>query len=479
MKYRSLNIFLTLFVAICSIASNAAVVTTDKPGHIDILIDGPLSSEHTLIIHGPVDATDLFFIAREIGSLDMLDLSDATIEACDTIIGGLSRSYPAGLLPEAVFAGSRIKQILLPRHGKVRIADMAFVGSELEEITLASNVVNVGIGAFSACKSLTNAKFSGSTSLATHVFSSCPELTTVTLNAVDTIKSNTFADCRKLSTVIGSSTLKYIGNAAFLDCHSLSEFKFGEILEHIGESAFAGCGLKFIDMTCCYSLTAISDWAFANCSAVESVTLPDCLTHIGQGAFFDCTGVTTAPLPASVKTICDYAFKGLSSVDNMLLPSSLAYIGDLAMSGMTGLKTIYANDLNTVPELGDDVWDKIKTNVVTLYVTDEMVSEFKSTPQWQDFDIISDSTSNSDVVNAPSATTIRATIEGSHLLISSIGADLKTLDIYNLSGIRIYSDVNLSSTETIVDISVFTDKLLIVSASTADGIRGVIKINKM
>ena len=55
-------------------------------------------------------------------------------------------------------------------------------------------------------------------------------------------------------------------------------------------------------------VTSIGDGAFAYCSGLTSVTLPNSLTSIGQKAFAECSGLTSVNIPNNVTSISDYAF---------------------------------------------------------------------------------------------------------------------------------------------------------------------------
>ncbi|KAB2653079.1 MAG: leucine-rich repeat domain-containing protein, partial [Verrucomicrobia bacterium] len=55
-------------------------------------------------------------------------------------------------------------------------------------------------------------------------------------------------------------------------------------------------------------VTSIGDSAFAYCSGLTSMTLPNSVTSIGQKAFAECSGLTSVNIPNNVTSIGDYAF---------------------------------------------------------------------------------------------------------------------------------------------------------------------------
>ena len=83
----------------------------------------------------------------------------------------------------------------------------------------------------------------------------------------------------------------YIPSMAFTNCTALQSITLPEGLTDIGSSAFAFCsGLSSITLP--EGLTDISSGAFTNCSSLSSITLPATLTSLGDDVFLNCTGLT-------------------------------------------------------------------------------------------------------------------------------------------------------------------------------------------
>ena len=82
-----------------------------------------------------------------------------------------------------------------------------------------------------------------------------------------------------------------------------------------------------------YSVTSIGDYAFINCSALTSVTIPNSVTTIGNSAFTGCNALTSITIPNLVTSIgCD-AFGNCTGLASVTIPNSDTYIGDNAFDG--------------------------------------------------------------------------------------------------------------------------------------------------
>lgn len=84
-----------------------------------------------------------------------------------------------------------------------------------------------------------------------------------------------------------------------------------------------------------YTVTSIGQSAFAGCTSLRSITLPDSLKTIGDSAFKDCIEIESVDLPEGLKTIGDSAFS----------------LGKTALHGKSA-RLEYINIPSTVKELG-------------------------------------------------------------------------------------------------------------------------------
>lgn len=115
----------------------------------------------------------------------------------------------------------------------------------------------------------------------------------------------------------------------------------------IEDHAFSNCWfLKTAELE---KSSAVGDYAFYSCSALESVTLKGATASIGTGAFENCTSLKSIKLPDSLTTVNARAFFGCSSIEDLVIPNSVTAIGEGALAGCRRLRNL------SVPFVGESL----------------------------------------------------------------------------------------------------------------------------
>lgn len=135
-----------------------------------------------------------------------------------------------------------------------------------------------------------------------------------------------------------------------------------------------------------YSVTGIGDYAFAFCSNLTSITIPNILakiTSIGSGAFSHCSNLTSITISEGVTSIGDDAFNGCSRLTSITIPSSVTSIGWAIFAGCDSLKNVYCYAEKVPSARG--FWFIAISEHATLHVPENALEAYKSDASWGHF----------------------------------------------------------------------------------------------
>ena len=288
---------------------------------------------------------------------------------------------PVTHISTSAFEGKGITSIYLP-DSITSIGAAAFKNcSSLVSITIPRSVTSIDASVFSGCKMLTNVYITDLsswckiafkddlstpfcyarnlylngtlvtdlvvpeeiTSINVYMFRGLACLKSITVHDnVEEISKGAFAGCssiesiqlpfvghRKESYYVGASqTLGYIFGS--------SSYAGGIGTSQRYESAYSGgyafyyipSSLKSVVLTG----THIPNGAFAGCSWITNIIIPDTVTSIHQYAFYGCSGLTNITIPDGVTSISDYTFYGCTGLTSITIPKSVVRIGAYAFS---------------------------------------------------------------------------------------------------------------------------------------------------
>ena len=284
-------------------------------------------------------------------------------------------------------------------------------GKEVKDLVIPDDVTKIGNYAFNGCISLTSIEIP---------------------NSVTSIGENAFYDCSRLSSVSIPNSVTSIGENAFCNCFSLSSVSIPNSVTTIGKDAFYYCSsLTSIEIP--NSVTSIGDCAFYCCRSLTSVTIGNSVTSIGDLAFNDCSSLTSIEIPNSVTSIGDSAFNGCSSLTSVTIGNSVTSIGGRAFYNCNSLKKITVN-ATTPPDCGDYIFEGVDYSSCVLVVPDESISAYKNKSPWNQFLNIS------EVESVINDNEVSVKVENGNIVVTGTADDLN-MEVYNISGSRIYSGI--------------------------------------
>ncbi len=155
-----------------------------------------------------------------------------------------------------------------------------------------------------------------------------------------------------------------IGDGAFAECSNMTSITIPESVTSIGDGAFVGCyGLTFIAIP--KEVTRIGDGAFNGCTQLTSITIPEGVTSIEDNLFYRCFRLTSITIPESVTSIGEYAFYRCTGLTSIIIPESVRSIGKYAFEYCSGLTSITLTE--GVTTIGEHAfWECLGLTSITI-----------------------------------------------------------------------------------------------------------------
>ena len=194
------------------------------------------------------------------------------------------------------------------------------------------------------------------TSIGWYAFMGCTGITSVIIpDTVTTLGEGAFSRCTNLAEITIPDSVTYTGTGVFGETAWYENHPDGEVV-YAGKVAYEMKGTSECpeEVVIKDGTVSIGWFAFADCSNLKTVILPDSLTLIEDCAFGECSGLTNLILPDSVKRIDPYAFQGCTGLTEITIPDSVYEIERGAFVGCTGLESVVIS--NSITNIDDSVF---------------------------------------------------------------------------------------------------------------------------
>jgi hypothetical protein len=110
--------------------------------------------------------------------------------------------------------------------------------------------------------------------------------------------------------------IEKVGNYAFAQCTNLETVVLASSNANIGDGAFKGCS-KLYDITLPNGIGAIGEYAFEGCSSITDVKLRKNMTVIEKYAFGNCSSLKTVTISSKIKTVEQGAFDNCNNLTDV------------------------------------------------------------------------------------------------------------------------------------------------------------------
>ena len=307
-----------------------------------------------------IDVTNIYSSFYECGNITKITIPQIIINDTNTISNVFSGSY------------TKINEVSYNQ-------DVTYIGknafarcSGLKNINVPETVTEIKEGAFSNCTGLTNITIQGNVkTIGKEAFLNCTGLTDLTIKSgVETIGYSAFENCTNLNNLILNEGIKKLDERAFRKCTSLTEVTLPTSLESIDitniyssfyecgnitkitipqiiindtntiSNVFSGSYTKINEVSYNQDVTYIGKNAFARCSGLKNINVPETVTEIKEGAFSNCTGLTNITIQGNVKTIGKEAFLNCTELTDLTIKSGVETIGYSAFQKCSKLKNL-------------------------------------------------------------------------------------------------------------------------------------------
>lgn len=196
--------------------------------------------------------------------------------------------------------------------------------TNLKKLTIPSSVNGYMNNLLNDCDALDTVIFAAPL-LRPHTFDSCPNIHVLTLaEGVDSIADYAFSGLRNISAIHLPQSLRAITGGAFLGSTGINNLSVGDF-NVSGFRIWDGILYKGIYHKLIYAPEAQTSSRFA---------LDNRTDYIGPYAFLNNTRLDTVMLHYHLETICDSAFAGCTNIRKLYIPNMQTTVGEHAFDGV-------------------------------------------------------------------------------------------------------------------------------------------------
>jgi hypothetical protein len=221
----------------------------------------------------------------------------------------------------------------------------------LTSVTIPNSVTSIGSYAFYHCSGLTSVTIPNSViSIGDYALDFCTSLTNITVGGSNSVYSSvdgvlfnknqtTLIRCGggKVGAYSIPNSVASVEGYAFAYCTSLTSVILPNSVTNMG--SFMNC-TRLMSVTIPNSVTSIGNYTFAYCTSLTNITIPNGVTWIGNAAFLDCTSLTDITIPNNVTFLGVSAFQNSLLLTNVTIGSNVSSINDSTFEQCNHLRSV-------------------------------------------------------------------------------------------------------------------------------------------
>ncbi|MBR1746851.1 MAG: leucine-rich repeat protein [Clostridia bacterium] len=384
-----------------------------------------------------------------------LSIGGYALSGC-TALTEISFPKHLGSLGTYVFNGdTALRSISLAEDGSLSTVGVGcFKGSAISTLTLPGTVTNVGDLAFENCNELvsvrlmrTTAVYNSLTTTSDNVFrgvnsvfvrvyvpeGNLAQYENATGWSRKTVMPYLVSGEYNYRRAVGSATViltGYLGSDTHVVVPSYLDVDGARLRVTTINGYFGNDKIEEISFMPDCNISTLSDYAFAGCSSLKKIHLPDSVTSMGEYCFANCTSLTDVTLSEDLDMLNNYAFFGCTALKEIYVPASAGSVGMAAFLNCVNLIRVEIG-FSAASSLGLSALVNTNEGLVII-VPEDRRDAFAN--EWSEYaDIIYDRKNRfGDFV-------VKDDGSGGYVLVQYTGSDLPDLDDLYVNGRRVTS----------------------------------------